>query len=245
MPKAEGNEMIIPLSPNALHNPLKADLRIMMAYMLWPRDGVWRQRWIADWIVNNVETIKNERPELAAEYFSFAKAALPSKMIADEIAKKNIVRDATLAASVFMDHLYCRVSGSKITKGKITETAIKIRDNKTNVKGKKASIEVHTFDNKIWKTYSSVAHLWAAKYLANRDHGQSKYPPCSEDYLPQFLADAEGFRFLGEKTEMLRTSGRGTSRTVLNPKDTYKLPPWIEIEPSDLSVGQLRDEVGH
>jgi hypothetical protein len=241
MPKQDGSELIIPLSVDAIQNPHASDLRVLTAYMLWPRDSLWRERWLAEFYVSK---IRKDHPERAAETIALAQASLPAKMLTDEIKRANIIRDAGLASSVFRDHLACRVFESKTTKATVIENVIKARDKSNNIETRKASLEPKTFENKIWSNFSCVVHLWAAKYLADRDHGQSGRWPCAEDYLPTFLADAEGFRMLGEQTKMLRASGKAKSITVLNPKDTYKLPTWIKVEPTELTIhGPLRGEL--
>lgn len=238
MPKHDEDELVIPLSIDAIQNPREHDLRVLSAFMLWPRDPLWRDRWLAEFYVSK---IRKEHPERAAETLALAQASLPAKMLTDEIKRANIIRDAGLADRVFRDHLACRAFESKTTKEKIIESAIKTRDKTSRTKTK---LVPKTFENRIWSKFSCVVHLWSAKYLADRDHGQSGRWPCEEDYLPTFLADAEGFRILGEQTEMIRPTPN--SSTVLDPKKTYKLPPWIKIEPTELKIhGPLRGEQRH
>lgn len=85
-----------------------------------------------------------------------------------------------------------------------------------------------TFNKTIWPKFRCVAHLWAA-YFSRSVFDDRRPFPCTLDDLPAFLADAEGYRVMGEtrKTKQSR-------ETILRAGEIIRLPEGLAIEPTDL-----------
>jgi hypothetical protein len=87
------------------------------------------------------------------------------------------------------------------------------------------SINTKTFETHLWKRHRPVAHFWAASLDLNFARAGGGYAfPCQPAELGDFLATAEAYRKLGE-----RTRARQSRHTVLDPSETVKLPQALNV----------------
>jgi hypothetical protein len=91
-----------------------------------------------------------------------------------------------------------------------------------------------TFNKTIWPKYRCVAHLWAAYSSRAMFHDRGDFP-CTVGDLPAFLADAEGYRVMGES----RKTKQSPKNTILLAGETIRfcLPEGVAVEPADLRFG--------
>ena len=90
-------------------------------------------------------------------------------------------------------------------------------------------ISISTVQNTCWAQFRAVAHLWAAttgNALTAIDEGSRPDPfPTDLTLLPEFLAESEQYRALGEAF-IPKQSGKGT---MLKPDETWRMPSSISL----------------
>jgi hypothetical protein len=223
-------DRILNLRPDCLDLPTRLDLSMIEATMLWPDDKSKRERERA------IQT------SAVAGFFEISQA-LPKDEL---IALVSLAADATPLAEVhgrarvrFIDGvragLYLRETVGLATLSKnrsMKQIAARVC---RGLEPHASSINPHTFENHVWPVYRRVAHFWAASWDLNLEQvlsGSSAFP-CSLKQLATFLALAEGYRRLGERTR----TRRGT--TVLPRSETITLPAWFNlcIEPEFMLKG--------
>jgi hypothetical protein len=82
--------------------------------------------------------------------------------------------------------------------------------------------------SRIWAPFRCVAHFWAT-HLFYYSRGHSAFP-CPRDRLPMFLAIAEQFRGIAERTR----SHPKAPKLIMNPGEAVQLPIGLKLPPGNL-----------
>ena len=187
-------------APNRLH---VAAIEVMM---LWPPDESARDEALASSSVECLSTIADQLPREGL--LTLASLQRETARIKD-VQEKSRARflDGVRAAKYFQETVGL-ISINRPTK--MSSIAAQVA---TGLSPVAPAIDVKTFENHVWKKYRPVAHLWAASLDLNfekADIGAKPEFPCHAEELGQFLAVAEAYRVLGE-----RTRARQSRHTVL------------------------------
>jgi hypothetical protein len=217
------NSRILLLRDGVLDCPSRLDLAAIEVQMAWPNDLVWQKRAYTAIVAEHMKQHLDEMP--SADYRAFYCLATEASPLADvrkEWSEK--FKRASLVGHFLTDLLGCiSLHIDDVTMANLIERVIKPYRMKKD--GGELRISLKTFQNQIWPEFRCVAHLWAASLKAIENEGQPF--PCHLTKLREFLADAEAFRRLGESSRTKQSPS-----TVLEPDETFKLPPGLLVEPS-------------
>jgi hypothetical protein len=198
-------------------------LAVIECTMLWPGEKDDEQRHRAcDRSV--VEYFKRRNEELTetdkADLFALADAAHPLPAI--QAAARKPFLHGMIAGNVLHNvvGLIACCGQDNVSLGKAIRMAVP--------PGKQLSVS--TFNSTVWPKFRCVAHLWAAYYRRALFDARGVFP-CTLDDLPAFLADAEGYRILGESWKIKQSP----EPAILLAFETIRfLPEGPAIEPTDL-----------
>src|SRR5262252_1732091 len=205
------------LTPEPIAAPTRVDIAALEGVMLWP---------------NNAEAQARALLAAICEYYRLRASAdlLDRRDLLDLLEfQANAPRLAEITWSErYIDGIragrYLMEVVARISLGQ----SIKMKTVATKVAALPPAINVHTFENRIWRDYRRVAHFWAA-YL----HRAKPQPfPCALCDFREFIALAEGFRHLGETTNTKQSRKILDASSVRPPGevDIFLLPEF-ELKP--------------
>jgi hypothetical protein len=223
------------LSADAITNPSLEQIRRVQAVMLWPNDEAMREQACALWQVEDLSKEAYDRgvsdaAELTVPLWLLKSlAASPSaKEVDRDIAKR---KKLALAAGEHMFLHFSIVNGS----GKIITVSGTIVPIVAGVQGMSEA----WVNNKAWKPFRDVSHLWAA-YRVEMCLEKSDFCPSTFANFPRFLALATqirtwavnhqavckplGFIDEGEAWEILGPLPEGANEKALDALRTYWRP---------------------
>ncbi len=217
---------LLPLHPDPLATRLNCG--IVAAWMLSPDDASLRKKFTQYGVA--LEGLARLRAgQLAAEdYERFYLVALhapsPEYVEAEQSGRAKRGRAAGLVV-----HNAC----IGIERRDSSPMKVAMRQAEESVWGRKSSSSNHVH-NAVWKTFRPVSALWASfVYHEDRDGTRDVFP-CVPHDLPNFLAVAESFRELAERSTPPR---RASTDTVLRVGESVRLPEPVK---SLLPRGDLR-----
>jgi hypothetical protein len=190
---------ILKFRPGCLSGPIRLDLAIIEAWMLWPENGQAHERSQAlqtsisecvkivlpvlpDDMVRAFIPVTADAPRLADIHKVICKK-IEYGLVAGEILLGTLKSISQTPADASMKEVKQRIAGYKI-----------------------AGMQEKNFQ-RVWKEYRKVSHLWAA-YLYNGNTENDWVFPCRVNQLRDFAEAADWFRRAGE-----------TMRTIQHPKE--------------------------
>jgi hypothetical protein len=234
MPKTSpsvGNP-ILPLRADCLAGPTRLDVAVLEAVMLWPEDVEKRQR--------SIETSLVEFGRLHAKAMdseglrALLKEAADAPPLAElqEQSKPRFVQ-GVLAGMILRELLGLSLLAPEraLMKLVLGELADGFR-----IAGR-LNLSDKTIKNAVWPVFRPVAHLWAASVEINLELNEGAFP-CRCDRLLAFLARAEAYRNLGE-----RTRSKQSPVMLLSAKSTWRLPREISVKPLELAFDLKRTKI--
>ena len=207
------------LQQNCLTAPIRLDLAVVEAMMLWPDNEdepdneAMRERWLNAAMTRESAIRLDGLPEpLLRSALKLASETTPI----GELQKD--ARDRAGHGCIAGAILRIAVRESAVRRGSVNIGDI--IDNVVNIsepirKRHKVRLSKKTIYNTSWHNYRSVAHFWAA-HAASVEAGSEAFP-CPIGDLPVFLATAELFREAGE-------AAKTKQGPVLRPGETVRLP---------------------
>jgi hypothetical protein len=221
--------------------PLSADISrfdvtFVEAVMLWPGETEAQGQAFERSVVEIVKPGFGALPATVnADLFALADAAYPLPAIQARATKPHL--HGMIAGKVLNNLLAlitCDPDNASMAKAieMALPTAKQLSSSTFN-----CTISSSTFNHTIWPKFRCVAHLWAA-YLSRVMFDDRRDFPCSVGDLPAFLADAEGYRVMGES----RKTKQSPKNTILPAGETiqFRLPESVAVEPTVLCFDMER-----
>jgi hypothetical protein len=202
------------------------NLGIVGAWMLFPDDEQRRWKFIKHMAVEDgLERLSarqlNEKQ--IRELVLLAREATPS----DEFVSQRNERDMRGVGAGLILYNAC----IRIPRGEQSPVGNAVAEVAREIWGRRHNASKHANDA-VWSTFKPVASLWAALVHRVDDSDVEVMFPCSPKELPQFLAIAEGFREIAEKTIPPRRK-----EPVLPPNVSLRLPDNVR---AILPIGTLK-----
>ncbi|WP_040619990.1 hypothetical protein [Rhodovulum sp. PH10] len=214
--------------PNLQETVDRMDLAGIEAAMLWPDDDAYREKVIQRaLILRALETPESLDREMAINLLGMS-VGIPS---AAEINAETETRHlyGGLAGCILAETI-ARIDGNMpLSMGEIINRACKSAT--ANAGGwRKAQITPKTVQNRVWRDWKPVAHLWAAYNRLYQEHGKAWVWPCPKVQLTRFLGEAEAWRAIGETLKP-----RQSDTTVLPAGIAVRIPgsdrlPRVKLE---------------
>jgi hypothetical protein len=206
----------------------RLDLSVIECTMLWPSDVRQWRRARERSIVEHFKQVGELNEVDKAGFFWLADQAHPLPAIQADARKPFL--HGMIAGKVLHNVLgliACDPDNASLGKAiKMALPAAKQLSSSTF----NCTISSSTFNNTIWRKFRCVAHLWAAAF-ARAVFDDRRDFPCVVGDLPAFLADAEGYRVMGESRRTKQSPGKA----ILLAGETIRfLPEGLAIEPTDL-----------
>ena len=213
---------VLDIHQSAIDHPIRLDLAMIEAEMLWPHDDGARNRAIkAAFAQQYIAAAKAQDSMIDAESAEALHAA-PRLVNINEgaevpfrhgIVAGRILLESVVAASI--DYPTSPIPALK------RQLAAAFRNDQ---------VSESSINNTIWPRYRSVSHLWAA-YLERDYTGNDVEFPCSYKQIGSFIALSEEFRRLGESLRLPKSP----TTSILNAADMLRLP--ISIRLPELQLG--------
>ena len=202
------------LSANCLSHPLASDMAEIHAAMLWPDNKETRIDVVAAILVDCLLSSRNSIPEvLVPSIMNVAAKSVPLHERREQNGRSDLELRGIVAGMILNSALSTDMSMKKII-----QVIARTFDRATRLGPK-------TIENSVWPTFKPVAHLWAAWTVL----GDEQHFPCAMAMLPTFLAWAEGFRLVGEKTKT-----KQSPTTILLACDMARLPCGLAVVPINI-----------
>lgn len=206
--------IVLPITQSSIDNPRRIDVARIEAVMLWPDDEVSREKAILVAQCLWQRSLLEQGQLLPKEIEELAKSAVDAPAPADV---------AAAAAKVFVNgHVAGTLLHNAVSATAQYPADAAIQANVGRISNQffpKYRLKPSTINNSVWPRYRVVSHLWAAHIFSDEE-----VFPCHVPDLGVFLAKAEAYRELGEKT---RT--RQSPSTVLRPGDAIRLPAGLKL----------------
>ncbi|PVE26431.1 hypothetical protein DC522_01315 [Microvirga sp. KLBC 81] len=219
---------VLDLAPDCVKQPIRYDLAIVEAAMLWPDDEGARDAWLR---AARLETLRHPPEGVADHDFLrelFAMALETPRILDLNPAANERMRHGTVAGWVFHEAVRRSDINGLVQFGSVAADVTEFLAKR--LRGK-IRISKKTFDNAIWPRFRSVAHFWAA-YVSNTLYAseQSQAFPCRLDGLVPFLGISEAYRLKGETLR-----GKQAADTLLRPSETVRIPTNLQLPMYGLS----------
>ncbi|MPZ39178.1 MAG: hypothetical protein GEU95_14195 [Rhizobiales bacterium] len=196
--------------------------------MLFPDDEAWRNKVIANAAVQEgLEKLNTGR--LGQDQYEGLVLLALGAAPADDIARAWDERAERGMGAGMIVYKVC----PRIVRDEAAPMQRTMREVGSAIWRRSASASKHV-NTAVWKTYKPVAALWAAFiYLYEDGDTESVEFPCRPSELPAFLALAEAYRELAERTTPPRRN-----QAVLKPGDSIQLPESVIsiLPPGTLSI---------
>jgi hypothetical protein len=198
-----------------VHLPPLESLSDLEARMLWPRNDTARKQFVesrrADFVcgVFNIypivqrvsiggsqQIVVMSAEDQGSEIASLARRSMPWPMIED--AAKEVFLDGYISGLILRMTL-ARVGGASEKRASIQAV---MREIAGNYRAQKIGFE--TIRDRIWRDYRGVSHYWAAfQDAVAKDGARAEFPFALHEFYA-WLAAAERYRELGERTRTFR-----------------------------------------
>jgi hypothetical protein len=220
------NGLTLPLDAENLSSLISRGA--VAAWMLFPDDEAWRNKVIANAAVQEgLEALRTGRLR-QDQYEGLVLLALDAASAADITRAYDEPAERGMGAGMILYNVCLRIPRDDPAP---MQRATREVGSAIWRRRASASKHVHTA---VWKTYKPVAALWAAFiYLYEDGDTESVEFPCRLSELPTFLAIAEAYRELAERTIPPRRN-----HPVLKPGDSIRLPDSVIsiLPPGTLSI---------
>jgi len=206
--------LILDLEPDCATSPIRPDLAIVEAMMLWPDDEAMRETATATaMMVASRDLLRQGRlPQVWTPVLAdLALDATPPAQM-QEAAKARFVEGQVTGVIV-----YSAIAGRDFDHphGGAMRRYIKAASKAVYPEWR---LMPGTINTHVLPRFRPVAHLWAAWYCEAREQDKPLFP-CRTRDLPVFLARAEWFREAGESTRLPHAP-----TTVLRPGEAVVIP---------------------